>query len=89
MTDVPRLLTVHEVADLLGVSCRYVREELIGGGRLRAVRFKKRGAWHVCASSVEKLVSLSGERNRSEDYSRQRAEAARRRLGYQQPAASV
>ena len=42
MNSVPQFLTVRQVAEMLALTDRYVRQELIGQGKLRAIRLKRR-----------------------------------------------
>ncbi len=60
----PALATVNEVATSLGVTPEYVRTELIGKGRVRAVRLTRRGRWRIDVASVEELV---GEKRRTSE----------------------
>ena len=82
MNPSPHMLTVRDVAKLLATSERYVRQELIGRGKLRAIRLKRRGPWRVYASSVERLLGHPICHEKSEAYYARRTADARRRLGY-------
>ena len=81
MNDLPRMLTVRQVADTLAASERYVRG-LIRDGKLKAMRFKQRGTWRIYADSVSRLIDHPSHHERSDAYYERRAEAAMARLGY-------
>ena len=85
MSDALQLLTVSQTANMLACSERYVRTELIGKGKLKAIQFKPRGQYRVHADSVEKLVNHQLHREKSDSYYQQRAAAAMEKLGWQPP----
>jgi len=83
MLDLPQMLTVRQVADILQVSERYVRAELIGKGRIRAIKLVDGGCWRIDAESVAKLV---GRRitmtEKPEEYYRRKTALARAERGF-------
>ncbi len=78
----PQLLTVQQVAEMLALTDRYVRQELIGQGKLRAIRLKRHGPWRIYASSLDRLLDHPICREKSDGYYERRTADARRRLGY-------
>ncbi len=89
MNSVPQFLTVQQVAKLLVTSDRYVRKELIRAGKVRAIRFKRRGPWRIYASSLDRLLDHPICHEKSEAYYDRRADLAMARLGYSLPSAPV
>ena len=85
MIHSPHMLTVKVVAEMLSVSERYVRTELIHGGKIKAMRFKPRGPWRLFADSVSRLIDHASRHERSEAFYVRRAEAAMARLGFAPP----
>ena len=83
MLDLPQMLTVRQCASILQVSERYVRTELIGKGRIRAIKLVDGGCWRIDSESVAKLV---GRRitltERSQEYYRQKTALARAERGF-------
>lgn len=80
--DVPTLMTVAQVARALACSPRRVRQ-LIGEGKLAALRLTDAGHWRITADSVRALCGLQTERSHTREYYARRAAAAARRLGYE------
>ena len=56
MSGLPEMLTVKEVAKALRRSPHHVRKELIGKGRLRAVRLTSKANWLIPVEAVEALL---------------------------------
>lgn len=83
MTDPPRMLTVRQVAEQIGRSPRYVREVLIHGGKVRAIRLTEHGGWLVYADSLVSLFGIVSRQNEPSDAEcERRAARARAELGY-------
>ena len=83
MLDLPQMLTVREVAKILRVSERYVRAELIGKGRIRAIKLVDGGSWRIDAESVAKLVGRTvAMTEKSQEYYRQKTALARAERGF-------
>lgn len=83
MLDLPQMLTVRQVADILQVSERYVRADLIGKGRIRAIKLIDGGCWRIDAESVARLVGRSVTvTEKSEEYYSQKTALARGERGF-------
>ncbi len=84
MPDLPQMLTVQEVAKALSVSERYVRQELIGKRRVRAIKLSlgKAGRWRIYEDSVAALVKRSPECEPSDEVLRLQDEAVCREMGW-------
>ena len=84
MPDLPQMLTVQEVAAMLRVSERYVRQELIGKGRVQAIKLSlgKCGRWRIYEDSVAALVGRLPVKGPSDEVLRLQGEAICRRLGW-------
>ena len=83
MLELPQMLTVRQVAGIFQVSERYVRAELIGKGRIRAIKLVDGGCWRIDAESVAKLVGYRVRMTeKPEEYYRQKTALARAERGF-------
>ncbi len=79
------MLTVKEMAVLLACSPRYVREELICKGRLKAIRYSRRGRWRIHVEWLDRMVNRSRPESNEDEVARREAELVTVRRGWTRP----
>lgn len=89
IVDPPRMLTVKQVAGLLACSPRYVREELIGKGKLKAIRYSKRGQWRIHVEWLDRMLNRSRPESNEDAQARREAELVTARRGWTRPVGAV